>query len=149
VEEVEVDSAALVAETIDSLSPPAGFRIDVAPDMPKLRTDRLQLGQVFANLIGNSIRHHHREQGQIRVVGRDRGDHCEFTVSDDGPGIAPEMHDKVFMMFQTLEVKDTGINTGIGLALVKKIVEEHGGTMELHSEPGRGSTFRFSWAKNR
>ena len=149
VEEVEVDSAVLVAETIDSLSPPAGFRIDVAPDMPKLRTDRLQLGQVFANLIGNGIRHHHREQGQIQVAGRDRGDHCEFTVSDDGPGIAPELHDKVFMMFQTLEVKDTGINTGIGLALVKKIVEENGGTIELHSEPGRGSTFRFSWAKNR
>ena len=145
----EVDSAALVAETIDSLSPPASFRIDVAPDMPRLRTDRMQLGQVFANLIGNGIRHHHREQGQIQVAGRDRGDFCEFTVSDDGPGIAPELQDKVFMMFQTLEVKDTGINTGIGLALVKKIVEEHGGTIELHSEPGKGSTFRFSWAKNR
>lgn len=147
--EEEVDSAALVAETIDSLSPPAGFRITVAPDMPRLRTDRLQLGQVFANLIGNGIRHHHKEQGEIRVAGRDRGDYCEFIVSDDGPGIAPEMHDKVFMMFQTLEVKDTGINTGIGLALVKKIVEEHGGTVELHSEPGRGSTFRFSWANKK
>ncbi len=145
----EVDCAALVAETIDSLSPPLGFQIDMAPDMPRLHTDRLQLGQVFANLIGNGIRHHHREQGRIRVAGRDGGDYCEFTVSDDGPGIAPEMHDKIFMMFQTLEVKDTGINTGIGLALVKKIVEENGGTIELYSEPGRGSTFRFSWAKNR
>jgi signal transduction histidine kinase len=143
----EVESAALVAETIDSLSPPVGFRIDVAPDMPTLRTERLQLGQVFANLIGNGIRHHHREQGRIQVAGRDRGDYCDFTVSDDGPGIAPELHDKVFMMFQTLEVKDSGINTGIGLALVKKVVEEHGGTIELHSEPGRGSMFRFSWAK--
>jgi len=145
----EVDSAELVAETVDSLSPPQRFRVDLAPDMPVLYTDRLQLGQVFANLIGNGIRHHHREQGVIRVAGRDRGEYCEFTVSDDGPGIAPELHDKVFEMFQTLAVCDTGASTGIGLALVKKIVEEHGGSIELHSEPGRGATFRFSWAKER
>ena len=143
----EVDTGALVADTIDSLAPPDGFHVEVGRNMPRLRTDRLHLGQVFANLISNGIKHHHRKRGKIRVWGRDLNGHCEFEVADDGPGIAPEYHEKIFMMFQTLNVKDYGGDTGIGLALVKKLVEEHGGSISLESAPGRGSRFRFSWAK--
>jgi signal transduction histidine kinase len=142
-----VDTAELVAETIDSLDPPAGFKVEVAPGMPQLHTDRLYLGQVFANLISNGIKHHDREEGVIRVSGSDRGGLCEFTVADDGPGIPPEYHRKVFMMFQTLQVRDFGGDTGIGLALVKKLVEEHGGSISLHSGSGRGTSIRFTWAK--
>jgi signal transduction histidine kinase len=143
----DVDSAQLVADTIDSIAPSSRFKIKVRPDMPRLRTDRLHLGQVFANLIGNAIKHHDRKKGVIRVSGRDLGDRCAFEVEDDGPGIPPEYKEKVFMMFQTLKIKDFDGNTGIGLALVKKIVEEHGGTIKLESGPGRGSRFTFSWAK--
>lgn len=142
-----VDTGQLVADTIDSLAPPMGFRVEVAPGMPSLHTDRLHLGQVFANLISNGIKHHHRNSGTIGVRGRDLNSHCEFEVSDDGPGIAPQYQDKVFLMFQTLNVKDHEGDTGIGLALVKKLVEEHGGTITLDSAPGRGSRFRFTWAK--
>jgi len=141
-----VDTGVLVANTIDSLAPPEGFRVEVSPNMPQLHTDRLHIGQVFANLISNGIKHHDRARGTIRVSGRDLGDHCEFEVVDDGPGIAPEYHHKVFMMFQTLNVKDYGGDTGIGLALVKKLVEEHGGSILLESGSGRGSRFRFTWA---
>jgi signal transduction histidine kinase len=144
-----VDTGALVAETLDSLAPPADFLVEVAPEMPTLVTERLQLGQVFANLIGNAIKHHHRKQGHIRVSGKDLGDRCEFEVADDGPGIPVEYHRKVFMMFQTLKVKDYESDTGIGLALVKKIVEEHGGSIQLVSKEGEGTSFRFTWTKEK
>jgi signal transduction histidine kinase len=143
----EVDTAELVADTIDSLAPPKRFKVRVAPGMPRLYADRLHLGQVFANLIGNAINHHDREKGVVQVSGEDLGDRCGFLVEDDGPGIPEEYRDKVFMMFQTLKVKDFGGDTGIGLALVKKLVEEHGGTITLESGPRRGSRFSFAWAK--
>jgi len=145
---ISVDTGELLAEVIDSLSPPEGFTVDVAANMPVLHTDRLHLSQVFSNLIGNSIKYSQGEQGHAGVTAHERGRYYEFAVSDDGPGIAPEFHDKVFMMFQTLAVNDYGSNTGIGLALVKKIVEEHGGSISLESEEGSGATFRFSWPKH-
>jgi signal transduction histidine kinase len=140
-----VDTGELLADVIDSLSPPDGFIVDVAANMPTLYTDRLHLSQVFSNLIGNSIKHSKGEQGRVWIAAHDRGEFYEFTVSDNGPGIARKYHDKVFMMFQTLAAKDYGSNTGIGLALVKKIVQEHGGSLTLESEEGRGAMFRFSW----
>jgi PAS domain S-box-containing protein len=142
-----VDTTQLLAEIIDSLSPPEKFILDIAHNMPTLRTNRLQLGQVFANLIGNSIKHHGSEQGHVWVTVRDDGAYYEFSVADDGPGIAPEYHEKVFMMFQTLETKDYGNDTGIGLALVKKIVQEQGGSITLDSEESKGAAFRFTWPK--
>ncbi|MBT8127055.1 MAG: GHKL domain-containing protein [Gammaproteobacteria bacterium] len=140
-----VDTSELLAEVIDSLSPPDGFVVDVAANMPTLYTDRLHLYQVFSNLIGNSIKHCKDMRGHAEVAVHNRDEYYEFEISDDGPGIAPEYHDKIFMMFQTLEAKDYGNNTGIGLALVKKLVQEHGGTITLDSTEGKGATFRFSW----
>ena len=144
----DVDIGKLLAEVVDSLSPPDGFIVDVAANMPTLYTDRLHLYQVFSNLISNSIKHARGEQGHAWVTVQDQGEYYEFTVTDDGPGIAPEYHDKIFMMFQTLAVADYGSNTGIGLALVKKIVQEHGGSITLESEEGNGATFRFSWPRH-
>jgi signal transduction histidine kinase len=143
-----VDVTELLLEIVDSLSPPQEFSVDIAPDMPTLQTDRLQLYQVFANLISNSIKHHGGEQGHVWIKVSDKGGFYEFTIKDDGPGIAPEYHDKVFMMFQTLETKDYGTDTGIGLALVRKIVQEHGGSISLKSEQGKGARFRFTWPKS-
>ena len=143
-----LDIGELLAEIIDSLSPPDDVTIDVAANMPTLFTDRLHLSQVFSNLLSNSIKHCKTEQGHIAITVQERGEYYEFTVTDDGPGIAPQYHDKVFMIFQTLTVNDYGSNTGIGLALVKKIVQEHGGSITLDSKEGCGATFRFSWPKH-
>lgn len=142
-----VDVGALLEETIDSLSPPKRFKIKIGSDMPVFKTDSLQLGQIFANLIGNSIKHHGGNKGRIWINVEDKGAFFEFSVADDGAGIAPEYHGKIFMMFQALEVKDHGVNTGIGLALVKKIVQEHGGSITVDSEAGKGACFRFTWPK--
>jgi signal transduction histidine kinase len=142
-----VDTSELLAEVIDSLSPPGGFTVHVADNMPTVYTDRLHLYQVFSNLIGNSIKHCGGAQGHVSVTVNDCGEFYEFTITDDGPGIAPEYHEKIFQMFQTLTVSDFGSNTGIGLALVRKIVQEHGGSITVESAEGSGAAFRFSWPR--
>ncbi len=147
-----VDVGQLVREVVDSLDPPLEFQVEIAPDLPTLHTDRLHLSQVFANLIANALRHHDREAGLVRIACRAEGARWVFSVEDDGPGIPPEFRHKIFLMFQTLAVKDYGVNTGIGLALVKKLVEEHGGTIhfedaDLGRDSRRGSRFVFSWPR--
>ncbi len=142
-----VDTRELIEETIDSLLPPKGFKIRIRGEMPTLRADRLQLGQVFANLLSNSLKHHGGEKGKIRVAVENAGAQYQFSICDDGEGMAPEYHDKVFLMFQTLGSSDMGGSTGIGLALVKKIVEEHGGKIRLESAVGEGTCVFFTWPK--
>jgi len=142
-----VDVEMLLAEVIDSLAPPPEFTVTVMPGMPTLRTERLLLEQVFANLISNAIKHNQRPDGQIVISAQDQTDFYEFAVADNGPGIAPEFHEKVFVMFQTLEARDQVENTGVGLAIVKKILEDQGGSIRLESQPNQGTTFRFTWPK--
>ncbi|MCU7802685.1 MAG: CHASE domain-containing protein [Candidatus Thiodiazotropha sp. (ex Lucinoma borealis)] len=143
--ESEFDSNEMINEIIDSLSPPEEFTIKIKSKMPTLYADRLQLGQVFSNLISNSLKHHGGDKGKIRIKCEIIDEFYQFSVCDDGQGIAPEYHNKVFMMFQTLESSDFESSTGIGLALVKKIVEEHGGTIRLKSAIGEGACFHFTW----
>lgn len=142
-----VDTRELVHEIINALSSNEKFSIKVKGEMPKLKADRLQIGQVFSNLISNSLKHHGGKKGKIRIKCEDLGHVYQFSVCDDGQGIAPQYHKKIFLMFQTLESSDFESNTGIGLALVKKIVEEHGGTVRLTSAPGEGACFFFTWPR--
>ncbi|WP_407885577.1 PAS domain S-box protein [Scytonema sp. NUACC26] len=142
-----VNVASLIKEVVDSLCPPPTFVIDVELGMPIFVTKRLPLLQIFSNLIGNAIKHHSRTDGLVKISVEDRGAFYEFAVSDDGPGIAPEFYEKVFLIFQTLEARDQKESTGVGLAIVKKIVEAEGGTISLESQEVAGSTFRFTWLK--
>ena len=138
-----------VREIADEHDQQRRFAIAIAPGLPVLTTDRTRLWQVFSNLIANAIKHHHLGFGTIEVGGREVGDRWEFSVADDGPGIAPEYHEKVFVIFQTLVPKDVRESLGLGLALVKKIVREQGGNVSLEAEVGSGATFRFTWPKQR
>ncbi|MGL5833482.1 MAG: PAS domain S-box protein [Waterburya sp.] len=142
-----VDVSTLLKEVIDSLDPPPTFTIEVQGGMPTLKTKRVLLFQVFSNLISNAIKYHHRRDGQIGIFYQDLGEFYEFTVADDGLGIAPEHYDKVFTIFQTLQPRDRIESTGIGLAIVKKIVETEGGEISLDSQVGEGARFRFTWLK--
>ncbi|MEG3439293.1 PAS domain S-box protein [Pannus brasiliensis CCIBt3594] len=145
VETEPVSIAALLAEIIDSIAPPPTFTITIADPMPTPLTKRLPLRQVFANLIGNAIKHHDRPDGHIEISARDLGDRYEFSVRDDGPGIAPEHHDRIFGIFQTLKSVDNAESTGIGLTIVQKILDTEGGSIALESDIGKGATFRFTW----
>jgi signal transduction histidine kinase len=148
-EPVEVNE--LIAEIIDSLAPPASFVIETDLKLPPLRTHRLALQQIFANLISNAIKHHDRPDGHLWIKGRadlttdSAHRHIEFWVTDDGPGIAPEFQERVFGIFQILAGRDQTENTGVGLAIVKKLVEAQGGMIEIRSSPGQGATFWFTW----
>jgi len=146
--EVEpVDVAELLAESIEFLAPPADFQIDIGPNMPTLEAARVPFSQVFANLISNAVKYHHRKDGKIDISVREDGDFYAFTVRDDGPGIGPEFHEKIFQIFQTLQARDDVESTGVGLSLVKKIVEDQGGEITLQSSVGEGAAFRFTWPK--
>ena len=108
--------------------------------MPTITTKRLRLQQVFQNLISNAIKHHDGRTGNIPdITCEDAGPMYAFAVADDGPGIAPQYHQKIFVIFQTLAARDKVEGTGIGLSLVKKIVDGNGGRIwvELPRAPGR------------
>ncbi|MBV9388864.1 MAG: PAS domain S-box protein [Chroococcidiopsidaceae cyanobacterium CP_BM_ER_R8_30] len=143
----KVSVTALLNEIIDSLGFPQTFTIEVEPLLPTLVTERLPLEQVFTNLISNAIKHHPRADGRVQISAREQGKFYEFTVADNGAGIAPQYHERVFGIFQTLEARDESENTGIGLAIVKKIVESQGGTIWIKSQEGEGATFYFTWPK--
>lgn len=142
-----LDTGTLVREVTELLDPPDHFTVRIAEDMPTLETERLPLQQVFMNLIGNAIKYADRPDARIEIAARDVGDYWDFGVADNGPGIAPEYHDKIFAIFQRLEARDQVEGTGIGLSLVKKIVDGRRGRVWVESQEGLGTTFRFTWLK--
>lgn len=140
-----VDVRPLLEDVIDLLAPDEHVAITIGPDMPTLQTTRLPLQQVFANLIGNAIKHHGGEQIQVTVTAQPRDGMVEFAVADNGPGIAPQYHERIFGIFQTLASRDRVEGSGLGLALVKKIVEHQRGRIWLSSAEGQGAVFHFTW----
>ena len=141
-----VDVRQLLTEVADLVVPP-DFTLRIGPDMPSFETDRLSLQQVFTNLLSNAVKYHHRGAGLLAVNSRDLGDFYEFRVRDDGPGIASEYHQKIFLLFQTLRDRHTAESTGIGLSIVQKIINEQQGTIRVESAVGQGAGFIFTWPK--
>ena len=123
------------------------FDVSIPESLPTFKTYRPPLTQIFQNLIQNAIKHHDREQGEIIVRAHCKGKQVEFSVADDGPGIPFEYQERVFKMFQTLRRRDEVEGSGMGLAIVKKIIEAHEGEISLDSEPGKGTTVRFTWPR--
>lgn len=142
-----IDVADLLTHILNSLNPPAEFTCEISPGMPVLMTERLPLQQVFTHLIDNAIKHHPSTAGTVKISVQEQPDVYEFAVIDDGAGIAPEFHERVFGIFQTLQAKDRVENAGVGLAIAKKIVEGQGGTIRLESHDDGGAQFYFTWPK--
>ncbi len=103
--------------------------------------------QVFSNLISNAIKYHNKPTGEIKIYSDEKADHHVFFVEDDGPGIEKTYHDKIFVIFQTLQERDSFESTGVGLAIVKKILDARKEQIMIKSEPGKGSVFSFTWSK--
>ena len=137
----------LVRDSIDLIGPPANAVINVRDNLPNMRAERVKLQQVFLNLIQNAIKYNDKEDIQVEIRCEDQGNDWKFFVKDNGPGIEPRYHEKIFVIFQTLNARDEVESRGVGLAIVKKIVEEEGGKIWVESEKGKGATFCFNWPK--
>jgi signal transduction histidine kinase/CheY-like chemotaxis protein len=140
-----VNLSQILTEVVETIDPPATFQIHFPANPIELRTQSLLLKQVFANLIGNAVKYHDRLDGKIEIVATESEHSWQFSVVDDGPGIAPEHHRKIFGIFQTLKGNDDNKGSGVGLAIVKKLVESRGGSLWVDSAIGKGSTFSFTW----
>jgi PAS domain S-box-containing protein len=142
-----VDTKALVEELAGLVSPPEGFVIQASERLPMLDAARSPLTQAFQNLIGNAIKHHdHPAKGHVWVDASSSDGLVEFSVTDDGAGIPEQFRERVFGMFQTLKPRDEVEGSGMGLAIVKKLVERQGGKVWLgEGRDGRGLSVHFTW----
>ena len=139
--------ADLVPAVVQDLAPPGHVRVDVAPGLPVVPGEPVRLRQVFQNLIGNAIKYANKPEVEIKAFWADSGPLWQFSVADNGPGIEERHFERIFKIFQTLAPKDKTDSTGVGLALVKRIVEGAGGRVWVESRLGEGSTFHFTWPK--
>jgi PAS domain S-box-containing protein len=143
-----IDVGRLVRDVVELLDPPARVTIHIDPKLPTVDAERVPLQQVVMNLLSNAIKHGRADAPTIDVGCADAADEHDFRVADNGPGIPPESQDRIWDIFQTLETPDQVEGTGIGLAVVKKIVESRGGRAWVESVPGSGATFHFTWPKS-
>ncbi len=143
-----VEIGTLVQNIIEILALPAGFQVIVDEELPTIFTPRTPLELTLRNLIANAIKHHHQPTaGRVSISAEETGEFVQFRVSDNGPGIDPQHHERIFVMFQTLQPRDAVEGSGIGLAIVEKTVEYYGGTIEVESTGEQGTTFQFTWPK--
>jgi two-component system, LuxR family, sensor kinase FixL len=131
-----------------SIVVPEGFSIQIESDIIGIYADQTQIIQVFTNLISNAIKHNNNPQGKITITTREcetNKEWVEILVADNGPGIPMQYHEKAFQVFQTLQPRDKAENTGVGLAIVKKIIERQGGKIEILDLDTIGTTFKILW----
>lgn len=140
IEKESVDINELLEQLVDSIVP-NNFEVSIGTNFPVVLAERILLQQVFTNLISNAVKYNDKPVGEIECTYNSLTDFHEFTVKDNGPGIAETYQQKVFKVFQTIEARDVKESTGIGLSIVKKIVEEKGGVVYIKSQEGEGCSF--------
>jgi PAS domain S-box-containing protein len=144
----ETDCDALVRDAIQLVNAPPSIAVSIEGTLPTFHTHPVPLEQVFLNLIGNAVKHHPGPTGRVVVSCEEHDNHYLFAVCDDGEGIPEEYAQRVFEMFQTLKPRDKVEGSGIGLAIVSRIVYWQGGRVWFDPAPsGRGTIFRFQWQK--
>jgi len=143
----EIDLNQLLQNILDTLPLQEKFDIEVPGNLPTLHTSEIELEQVFANFISNALKYNDAKKPYIKVGHSEENLFYRFWVEDNGPGIEEEFKEKIFEIFQTLQARDVVESTGVGLAIVKKIVEEKGGKVWVESEPYQCTRFYFTWPK--
>jgi len=147
-ETVQVDLNALISNVVDGLAVPERIRVVVESELPVVTCERTRILQVFQNLVSNAVKYMDKPVGEIRIGCVEEDEFWRFHVADNGPGIEERHFARIFKLFQTLAPRDEFESTGVGLALVKKIVEMYGGRVWVESQVGSGSTFFFTYPRH-
>lgn len=134
---------------LGAIDRPASYQVEFTPQFLSCQLPANPLEQMLYNLIGNAIKHRDRDNGRVDVRLEETENDYIITVQDDGPGIDPEYHDRVFEMFRTLQSRDRVEGSGMGLAIVRKLVQVAGGAVTLESKTGQGACFTVHWPKNK
>jgi PAS domain S-box-containing protein len=148
VEPLRFDLKTLIQEIINNLNIAKKFKTEVNCTNIELYTNKTPLSQVLSNLIGNSIKYHDKKTGKISITCKNTTDEVTISVKDDGPGIPEKYYETIFEMFGTANVISRTDSTGIGLAIVKKLIEQNGGSINVNSTIGKGTEFVFTWKSN-
>ena len=143
-EKEKVNLNAIVEEIIGLIVPPENIEITIEHELPVIMCDRTYMIQVFQNLLTNAVKYMDKPQGKITIGCSEENGCWKFSVADNGRGIEERYFEKIFKIFQTLTERDDPESTGVGLAVVKKIVEISGGEIWVQSKPAEGSTFFFT-----
>ena len=145
--EQQIDLNELIAEIVEQLAPPPEMQIWIEHTLPMIIAGRASMKQIFLNLLSNAITFMDTPYGEIAIDCADHANYWTFAVVDNGPGIEKKHQEKIFRFFHTLAPKDERDSAGIGLALVKKLVEHYGGQVWVESSRGKGASFYFTLPK--
>ena len=141
-----LDAGAVVAGVLQSMEPlirESGAKVTVG-SLPIIEAERSQIVRLFQNLIANAIKYRSEAPPKIEISAKRESVNWLFAVTDNGMGIDPAYHERIFVLFQRLHHRDTHPGAGIGLAICRQIVERHHGRIWVESKPGAGSTFYFT-----
>ena len=146
-DETCVDLNQVVDEIREIIYVPEHVNVVIMNTLPTILVEKTKIHQLFQNLLSNAVMHIEKEEGVVKIYCEENATHWKFSVEDNGVGIPKEYHEKIFKIFQSLGAKER--STGIGLSIVKKIVDLYGGQVWLESEVGEGTTFHFTLKKNK
>lgn len=135
----------MAKEVFNMLSPPKEFKLEFGRNISEFTTLSVPFELILRNLINNAIKHHDKSTGTIKVESRQQGEIFEFIVTDDGPGIEPKYHQQVFQLFQTLRPRDEVEGSGMGLTVIKKLLDTYQGDIHVESDGKRGTRMIFTW----
>jgi two-component system sensor kinase FixL len=146
-EKKRVDLNIVVSDVIEMTTPPEHIEVIVESELPTILYEKTHIVQILQNLLSNAVKYLDKPDGTVRIGCLEQDDAWLFSVVDNGPGIDAMHFEKIFQMFQTLAPHEGIDSTGVGLAIVKKLVEVNGGKVWVESEVGEGSTFFFTVPK--
>jgi signal transduction histidine kinase len=142
-----VDTKELILSVFDLQDPSGSLRLNCPESMPVINTSVSPFETIIRNLIGNAIKHINKKDGVITVSGEEFLTYYQFSVRDNGPGIPERYHEQIFELFKTLQPRDVVEGSGMGLSIIKKLLDYHNGSIVVESDGENGSCFTFTWPK--